>query len=483
MNIVVYGNGYVGQVTGACLSLKGNKVTLVGVNPEKVSIINSGSPTIVEDGLPEIVSGCVRSGSLNACVTDKVLSFLEHADVVFIAVGTPYLPDGSIDLSQVESVAKSLGGFLKSLHVKPVIVMKSTVIPGSTDLFSGLLEGFSGKKRGLDFFVAMNPEFLREGFAVRDFLEPDSVVFGGDKVAVDVLSRLYAWVSDRVSVVSNSKTAESIKYFKNSLLALKIHVANVLANYCEDAGVDYANVKPVLESLDVPFFFRNGPGFGGSCFPKDVSAINSLLNSRLLRNILDFNKRQALRAIDYSIRAGFIPDGKRVSVYGLAFKPGTDDVRESPALCLIPELISRGCIVTVFDPEPKAVENAKSEIRVAVKYASSFEDAVSSADIHFVMTDWSVFKELANIQAPVFFMHRLIEPDCSRKKFCLGSPLISKPSNIVNATSYAKDFLIKSKHEFANIFSEYFKHEGINYNEVVSVACKDHRLSSSFLLD
>nr|MDO8116111.1 nucleotide sugar dehydrogenase [Candidatus Sigynarchaeota archaeon] len=483
MNVIVFGTGYVGQVTGACLASKGNHVTLVDVDPVKVKTINDGKPTIVEEGLDAIVYHAVSSEHLGAMLPGDATSILNHARVVYVAVGTPPRQDHSIDLSQVRSVASFLAKHL-AFTPAPSIIVKSTVIPGTTDAIGRAIERESGKTREVDFNLGMNPEFLREGMAVRDFFEPDSIVIGGDQGAIKDLHCLYDWVRDKVTVVDNASTAEAIKYFKNALLATKIHVANMVANACEDKKVDYQLVKPHLEALDVPFFFRNGPGFGGSCFPKDVAAINHVVNSPVLSNVLTFNETQACRIIEYAKSASIGLHGSNMGVAGLAFKPGTDDVRESPGIRLIKE-ISGDCIVHAHDPEPLAMRNARVELATHhVIFHDTLDGLVKASDVILVMTDWPAFKSLLNVQVPVIFAHRLVEPDISNNKFVLGSPcndnLANKPC-IDAMVDEAKNMLIDTKRSFGHDFRAYLTSIGVNFDQVVDVACKDKRLSPTFL--
>ncbi len=487
MNVVVIGTGYVGHAI-ACLAEKGHDITLMDIDDSKVRMINGGGPVIVEEGLDEIIEHGVKNDLIRACLVDDGLEYFKRADVIYVAVGTPCKPDGCIDLSQINSVAESLGGILKFFDNSPVIAVKSTVLPGTTDVFGSLIEECSGLRRGRDFYLVMNPEFLREGCAVNDFLKPDSVVFGGDEPGVCVLRELYSWADDRIHVVSNIRTAESVKYFKNALLATKIHLANQLANQCEEVGVDYYDVKPFLEVMGgvAPSFFRNGPGFGGSCFPKDVSAINELVKSSLLSEVLELNELQALRVIDYSRSAGYSPENKRVCVYGLAFKPFTGDVRESPALKLIKVLHDK-CELTVYDPEDEAVINAKRELNgLNVNYACNFNEAVSSSVLHYVLTDWPVFKCLKDVPGTVFFTHRLVEPDVSNYKYCLGSPLeraVDYEARLGVFVDFAERKVISARREFARDFEQYFNSIGVRFEEVVSVVCMDNRLSPGYLLD
>ncbi len=496
MNIVIYGTGYVGQVTGACLANYKNRIILVDIDPAKVKTINKGVPTIIEQGLDKLIATFVSNNTLEACLLGDEADCIKTTQAIFITVGTPYNADGSIDLSQINHVAKHLGNMLKLTNNKPAIIMKSTVIPGTTDNFGSLLETTSNKKRNKDFYLAMNPEFLREGRAVSDFLHPDSIVFGGDKQAVKILKQLYSWAPNNViKIVSNTKTAESIKYFKNTLLATKIYIANLLANYCETQGIDYMDVKPAIESIDAPYFFCNGPGFGGSCFPKDISAINKQTNSSLLSEILKTNDMQALHVLNYSLQAGYNPRNEKVCVDGLAFKPGTDDVRESPALKLIKALYKNCKELFAYDPLPEAVKNAKRSLEdLDITYARTLEDAIASSTLHYVMTNWPIFLSLKNIQAPVFFTHReyfingktkIINPDIKNKKYCLGSPLKKAPDynkKLTETISYAKNLLINTKKRFALDFKSYFNSINVNFSEVVNAACMDKRLNSKHLI-
>ncbi len=369
MKISIVGTGYVGLVSGACLAEKGHTVVCVDVDPEKVSQINSGRAPFFEAGLDALLEKNVPQalrGTTN--LEDAVIK----SDLTLIAVGTPF--DGErIDLSFIRQASAEIGKALAKKATYHVVVVKSTVVPGTTeDVVLPSLEEASGKKAGSDFGVGMNPEFLREGEAVSDFLFPDRIVLGGiDQKTTDVLDDLYIGFPSVDRLRTNPKTAEMIKYASNSFLATTISFSNEIGNLCATlGGVDVVDVmkgvhldkrlSPLLPNGDriVPSFvtyLEAGCGFGGSCFPKDVRALQAYGSKagspmRILEAALEVNKEQPHKVI--ALIEKHFPDlqGVHVTVLGIAFKPGTDDMRETPALPVIRLLLSKGATVKAFDP-------------------------------------------------------------------------------------------------------------------------------------
>ncbi len=395
MEIAVIGTGYVGLCSGAGLAHRGNKVVCVGRDRAKIDNINRGVPPIFEEGLEAMLSSLVSEGRLSA--TDDMTAAVRGAKATLICVGTPSGEDGRIDLSQMEAAARQLGEALKGVEYH-VFVVKSTVVPGTTEKVAGILEEVSGKKAGEDFGVCMNPEFLREGRALEDFLKPDRVVIGEmDKRSGDLLEGVYRGFGAPV-LRTSLRTAEMIKYASNSLLATKISFSNEVGNLCKKLGVDvYEVMKGVgLDHRISPSFLQAGIGFGGSCFPKDVSALKSLAEdsgceNQILAGVLDVNRRQRLRIVELlEKRVGGL-EGKTIALLGLAFKGGTDDIREAPSLEIIRALLGKGAAVRAYDPQ--AAEHVK-RLFPGIAYAGSAREALDGADACLLLTEWEEFSRL-----------------------------------------------------------------------------------------
>lgn len=402
MKIGIIGSGYVGLVTGVCFTLKNHEVILIDVIKEKVDAINQGISPIYEPGLNEILKEALQRKIIKA--TTSYEEMLKIVDVVFVAVPTPSKPDGSMDTRFIEAVAKQIASNLNNLEPRNlVIVMKSTVLPGTTEnIFKTLvIAGVKDEwKEKLSF--TMNPEFLREGVAVEDFLNPDRVVIGAeDDYGKEVLVKLYKdfVVDDKILVVP-IKVAELIKYASNAFLSMKISFANELGNLAKSLGID---VYQVMDGVGTDRrigrdFLNAGLGFGGSCFPKDVSALLDFGNRlghemKLLKATLDVNNKQPYKLVDLAVKKYGSLEGKEVVVLGLAFKPDTDDVRESRALELIRALLEKG-VAKVHTYDPKAIKNAKAVLDDArVVYHYSLQEVLSNADIVFIATEWQEFTD------------------------------------------------------------------------------------------
>ena len=396
MNISIVGTGYVGLITGATFAKLGNRVILVDVIKEKVDMVNRGQSPIYEKGLDTLLKELVERGELRA-TTDMRKAVLSSA-VTFVAVGTPSREDGSIELSYIRSAIEAVSAAIKEKEEWHLIVIKSTVIPGTTEGLIPLIEQHSGKKEGSGFGVAMNPEFLREGVALEDSMKPDRIVIGvRDARGEEVLRALYSPI-DAPVLAASPTTAEMIKYTANAFLATKISFSNEIANICDRFGVD---VDEVMRGIGMdhrisPYFLNAGAGFGGSCFPKDVKALISAslekgYRPHLLEGVIELNDRQPLRMIELAEERIGSLNGKRVAVLGLSFKPDTDDIRESRAIPLVKELLSRGAAVIAYDPQ--ATENFR-EIFPEVSYAGSAGEALAGADICMIQADWKEFKEI-----------------------------------------------------------------------------------------
>ncbi len=396
MKISVIGSGYVGSVTAACFAEVGHGVVCVDIDKKKMDQINAGIPPIYEEGLGELLQ---KHAGKNLTATTDYESAIMKTDISFICVGTPSSEDGDIDLSIVRAATASIGAVLAKKEGYHVVVVKSTVVPETTEKFVlPILEQTSGKVAGKDFGVAMNPEFLREGKAVYDFIHPDKIVVGAiDQKSGDLVSELYRTFKCEVTR-TNPSTAEMIKYANNSLLATKISFVNEIGNICKKLKIDTYDVMTAVgkDSRISPRFLNSGAGFGGSCFPKDVKALIGKAKEIgyspvLLESVIDVNEKQPILMTEILQRkAGNIAD-KKIAVLGLAFKNETDDIRESRAIPVIAELLRLGAKVSAYDP--MAIENMK-RIFPTIEYSDKAKDALESADACLIMTEWEEFKQL-----------------------------------------------------------------------------------------
>ena len=394
MKISVIGTGYVGLITGVGLALNGHKVVCVDNNEEKVEMINQKKPPIFEKGLQQALDKTV---GINLFASADLKKAVFDSDVSFICVGTPCDSDGKCDLSFVEFVSKEIAFALKEKKGFHVVVVKSTVVPLTTEkLVLPLIEKHSGKKLG-EFGLCMNPETLREGFALEDFLNPDRIILGiKEDKSKKVLEEVYASFSSPMFFCGFSE-AEMIKYASNSLLAAKISFINEVGNICKKLDIDtYVVSKGIgMDKRISPKFLDAGIGFGGSCFPKDVSALiakgNELnIETLLLDSVMKVNDLQPKVFLDL-IKSKTELKGKKVAVLGLAFKAGTDDVRESRSVPVIKLLLEEQAEVLAFDPQ--AEENMKKEIP-DISYNDSAQKTVDSSDIVLILTDWKEFSSL-----------------------------------------------------------------------------------------
>lgn len=410
MKVSIIGTGYVGLVTGACLAEKGHSVTCVDLDPQRVAALNRAVAPIYEAGLEDLLRRHVPN---RLTATTDLESAVAATELTLIAVGTPF-NGREIDLTAVLAATKQVGAALRSKPGYHVVVVKSTVIPGTTDsMVRPALEQASGKRAGLDFGVGMNPEFLSEGEAVRDFLYPDRIVLGGiDERSRQTMAALYEVFDDQIPrLQTNTRTAEMIKYASNALLATLISFSNELANL--GASVGEIDTVDVMEGVQLSQYFRSadarglpqitsflraGCGFGGSCLPKDVAALVAQGKSLgqpvpLLESVLRINKDQPRKVVDL-LRKHW-PDlrGTRVAVLGLAFKPETSDVRESPAFPIMRELLDEGAVVRAHDPVANA-EAAKAFPEAGVRYLDQMEEALTDVDAVIVVTPWAAFKDL-----------------------------------------------------------------------------------------
>jgi UDPglucose 6-dehydrogenase/GDP-mannose 6-dehydrogenase len=407
MRVSIIGAGYVGIVTGACLAEKGHTVVCVELDAAKVERIRRGEAPIHEDGLAELLR---RHTGTAFRATTSLAEAVNDTDITLIAVGTPF--DGqAIDLAYVTRAAREIGAVLAKKQTRHTVVVKSTVVPGTTDgPVREALESASGKPAGPGFGLGTNPEFLTEGTAIADFMNPDRIVIGGiDAPTLDALAELYAGFHGVPVIRTNNSTAEMIKYASNSLLAAMISFSNEIADLCSAiGGIDARDVMAgVHESAylntnangraraPIASFLEAGCGFGGSCLPKDVSALVAHgathgVDMRVLRSVLDVNRERpgrVLEAIKHHVPS---LKGKAVAVLGLAFKPDTDDVRESPAFPIIERLLAEGATVTAYDPV--ATEPARRALGAKpVRYAESLASALTEADVVVLVTRWREF--------------------------------------------------------------------------------------------
>ncbi len=390
--ISVVGTGYVGLITGAGFAGLGHNVICVDIDKAKVEMLNSKKAPIYEKGLNELLRKVVPS-KLRA--TADLNSAVMNTDFTFISVGTPSKKDGEIMLHQIEQVAGQIGSILKKKKYH-VIVIKSTVIPGTAEKIISILEKASGKKFGNGFGLASNPEFLREGNALEDFLKPDRIIIGStDKKGLQMTKELYSKIKAPV-LETSFREAEMIKYAANAFLATKLSFINEIGNICKLHNID-TNVVAKGIGMDKrinPYFLRSGIGFGGSCFPKDVSAIifkasEKGYHPRLLRAVLDVNGYQPLKLMEILEKKGI--KKKKIAVLGLTFKEETDDIRDSPALSIIKELMMEDAELILYDP--LAIDKVR-KIFPHLKYAKTPQDAVNQADIVLLLTEWDEFLKL-----------------------------------------------------------------------------------------
>ena len=394
MKICVVGSGYVGLVTGACLADFGMDVIGVDIDAEKVAMLQRGEIPIFEPGLATLVRKNQEQGRLT--FTTELGPSLEAARAVFIAVGTPPLPDGSADLVYIRQVAESIGRHLNSYKA---VITKSTVPTGTGQMIEEIVKDVSGGNQ--DFAVVSNPEFLREGSAIEDFLHPDRVVIGTrDPRALEIMHEIYAPLRGRnvEFVDTDVETAEMIKYASNGFLATKISFINEMAALCEAYGADVETVARGmgLDDRIGPRFLKPGPGFGGSCFPKDTRAVAQIaekrgLRFRIIEAVLEANERTKERMIEKLHQTFGTFEGKTLAVLGLSFKPDTDDVRESPSIPVVQALLAGGATVRAYDPA--AMDACRDELKGAI-FCKDAYDAADGAEAVVILTEWNQFRAL-----------------------------------------------------------------------------------------
>ncbi len=399
MKIAVIGTGYVGLVSGTCFAEMGNRVTCVDVDKEKIEKLKKGIIPIYEPGLETMVLNNIANKNL--FFTTDLAEAIKDVEVAFIAVGTPMGDDGSADLQYVLSVAKSIG---ETMQKKLIVVDKSTVPVGTADKVKETIQKELDKRgENIEFYVVSNPEFLKEGKAIQDFMKPDRIVIGADdQYAFDKMKTLYSsfFMQNDRFITMDIRSAEMTKYAANAMLATKISFMNEIANICERVGADVNKVRLGIGSdsrIGYSFIYP-GCGYGGSCFPKDVLALNRLAkevgyNAELIQSVDNVNNRQKYVIAEKVIKKyGKDLSNRTFAVWGLSFKPETDDMREAPAIYIIKELIKHGAKIQAYDP--KAIHEAKVCYLkgVEVNYVESKYEALKGADAMLLLTEWKEFR-------------------------------------------------------------------------------------------
>ncbi len=419
MHVTVVGTGYVGLVTGAGLADFGLQVVCVDKDEEKIETLRSGEIPFYEPGLKELVDKNVRAKRLD--FSTDLAEAVRRSLVVFLAVGTPPAPDGGADLSQIREVVLKLADIVDEYKV---VVTKSTVPVGTNRWIKRLFD--EHKKNSVDIDVISNPEFLREGSAVKDFMWPNRVVIGGESAyAIAIVKDIYRplYLIETPFVITNLETAELIKYASNAFLATKISFINEIANLCELVGADVHHVAKAmgLDGRIGPKFLHPGPGFGGSCFPKDIQALAKLArdkgyNLKIVEAVIEVNKDQRRRAVNKIVEmCGGEVTGKVIALLGLSFKPNTSDIREAPALTIVAELLAQGAKLKAYDPA--AMEEFKRVFPPEkILYCDDPYQAAEGADCLVLVTEWNEFRYL----------------DLSRLKDLLKSPRLVDLRNVYN---------------------------------------------------
>lgn len=440
MKVTVIGTGYVGLVTGACLAELGNDVVCFDINPEKITQLKAGISPIFEDGLESIIKKNLSANRLH--FSTHVAESVHHGEIIFIAVGTPTTQSGAADLTQVQASAKNIGQWINGYKV---VVNKSTVPVGTADMVKEIIQGeidssHNTQAQNVGFSVISNPEFLKEGCAVDDFMRPDRIILGVDDAAhsdkaKEMMHRLYAPFNrhHERTLVMNVRSAEFTKYASNAMLATRISFMNELANLAEKIQVDIESVRKGMGAdprIGYSFLYA-GVGYGGSCFPKDIKALQNTANTHglsleILKSVELVNDHQKLIMTQKIMRRfGTNLSGKTIALWGTAFKPNTDDIREAPSLRIIKKLLELGAHLKVYDPIAlKATKNALStEMKIdtptieKIEFISHQYDVLINADALLIVTEWKEFKSpdfnliRQNLKSPVIFDGRnLFEP-------------------------------------------------------------------------
>ncbi len=407
-SVSILGTGFIGLCSAACFADKDIKVIASTHNERKAKLINEGNPPFFEAGLKEMMTRIKNNNpELLQCILDPIQAVVE-TDITMITQGTPMREDKSIDLSYIESTAREIGEALKKKDRYHLVVVRSTVVPGTTrNLVGKIIKEVSGKVPGKDFGLCMQPEFLAEGRSIEDTLNPDRIVIGEiDEKSGKMLQEFYEYFYGKhleqcPILRMNLESAELVKYGNNCLLSTKISYANEFANFAQ--LVPNVDIIQVMKGVGLdyrinPRFLGAGAGFGGSCFHKDVNAImawakSNGYDSRLLKAVLSINDDQAIKIVDMAEELAGNLKGKKVTLLGLAFKPGTDDMREAASIRVVKELIKRG-ITNIHGYDPKANKTAKLELGNKVKYAETIEEALKDSECALLITEWEEFKKL-----------------------------------------------------------------------------------------
>lgn len=422
MKITVAGTGYVGLVTGVCLAEHGHDVTCVDVVPEKIEMLRAGKSPIYEDGLDILLH---KNAARLTFTTDSELAYRD-AEVIIIGVGTPEKKDGSANLTYLFAVTDKIA---ETVQRDCIVIVKSTVPIGTNDRVEARLRERTGGRVKID--VVSNPEFLAQGTAVRDTLNPSRIVIGAENPEAGAKIRLMYDGFNAPVLVMNRRSAEMVKYASNDFLALKISYVNEIANICEIVGADISAVTAGMgyDNRIGNRFLRAGIGYGGSCFPKDTKALHWLANFhdyeiKTVKAAIEVNEQQKLKLLKRALHR--FPDGlegRRVAVLGLAFKPGTDDLRDGPALTNVPLLLDEGAQITAWDPI--AEKNFRKLYPTEIEYCSRIDDALSGAEICFIFTEW---KEIIQTP-PEMFLRRMKTPIVLDGRNCLD-PLAMRAAGI-----------------------------------------------------
>jgi len=428
MKISVIGTGYVGLVSGTCFAESGNEVICIDINADKVKKMKNGQIPIYEPGLEALFHRNIKANRLQ--FSTDLQKGVQHGEVIFLALPTPEDEDGSADLSYVMGVAEKIGEILEKSEANnyKIIVNKSTVPVGTAEKVTDVIKSKTSK----EFDVVSNPEFLREGFAVDDFMKPERVVIGTESPkAQETMKRLYAPFvrSGNPILMMDQRSSEITKYASNSFLAMKITFMNEIANFAERVGADVDKIRIGMgtDSRIGKRFLFPGIGYGGSCFPKDVKALYKTgkdhnYDFKLLESVINVNEKQrrslipkVLRQFDNNLQ------GKKIAMWGLAFKPETDDIREAPALYMIQDLLDAGADLHVFDPE--AMDNIRNKFGDQLSYSKNMYEVVNDADALIVSTEWNVFRS----------------PDLNKVKELMKNPVVFDGRNVYQSDEMAQN--------------------------------------------
>ena len=427
MKIGIVGLGFVGLSFAAVLGSKGYQVLGIDKNIKHLELVEQGKSSFFEKDLEKFL----KIGIKKKLKFDSSISKLMNYDLIFVTVGTPQRNDGSIELSMIEDVANEIGLIIKKSTKRHMIIIKSTVIPGTAEKIKGIIEKVSKKKNNKHFDLISNPEFLRESQAIKDTQKPHIVVIGGEnKIAVKKISTFYEKLHKNVPIIStNSQTAEMIKYANNSFLATKISYINQIAKICEN--IHGVNIEDVAKSIGLDprignLFLNAGPGYGGSCLPKDVKAIINFSEKLGVRPILldsveRINKEQIQHVIDTSKKLCGSLNSKKISILGLSFKPNTDDIRDSISIEIIKKFLKENAKISVHDP--KALENIKKIFKGKIQYGSTVSEVLENSELAVIMTSWEEYKKINNsklklMKNPVIVdTRRILDPNKLKCKY------------------------------------------------------------------